>query len=103
MNNRVIQITNLENLILESRTILSNVDKIENQQSKFGITIHPLHGNEKGNYTIKYKDRKYILIIPKGKKYRAFMYGSCEEALYASKRFLLTTSAAQAELRVSIR
>ena len=100
---KIIQISKLENLILESRAILNNVDKNENHQSKFGITIHPLHGDEKDNHTIIYKGNKFILIVPNGNRLRSFMYGSCEEALYASKRFLLATPTAQMELRLSIR
>jgi hypothetical protein len=100
---KVIQITRIENLIPEYRSILKNVSKIGSQQNNFGITIHPLHGQDKDNHTIVYRQKKYILIVPKGNKIRSFMYGSCEEALYASKRFLAANSSVQMKLQVSIR
>jgi hypothetical protein len=99
---KITQITTIENLILESRAILKNIDRIECLRSNFGIVIHPLHGEEKDNHTIVFKKRKYILIVPKGEKLRSFMYGSCEEALYASKRFLLANPTLQRELTISI-
>jgi hypothetical protein len=67
-----------------------------------GIVISTLDRNGNNNQTILYEINTYILIVPKGDMQHAQVYGNWEEALYASKRFLLADMALQNDPVVSI-
>jgi hypothetical protein len=93
------QISNIENLIEESKIFLNQLNQ---QVTPYGIVIYTIDLEGKNNHTILYKRDNYIFIITEESQKRTFMYGNWEEALYASKRLLMTVLALQKDPKVSI-
>jgi len=92
----------MENLIEESKAYLKSLEQEKQPANSMGIVISTLGHDGKDSQTILYEVNTYILIVPKGDRQHAQIYGNWEEALYASKRFLLAEAALQKELRLSI-
>ena len=96
------QITSVANLIAESKEYLKEIGQIKSGTFPFGIVIKISDLNGKESETIIYELNKYVLILPKGDKLHARMYGNWEEALYASQQLLITSVTSQKEPHVSI-
>jgi hypothetical protein len=103
MNNQTkTYISCLENLIEESKAYLKALEQAKSNTNPVGIIISTQDGDGNDNQTILYEVNTYILIVPRGDRQHAQIYGNWEEALYASKRFLLAEASLQKELRLSI-
>lgn len=98
---QLIQITSIDTLIDESKAFLKNIEQLKHA-GNLGIIIHTHDERGNKNQTILYKNDNYVLIVPKGDKQKALLYGDWEEALYASKKLLLASLASQPLLQISI-
>jgi uncharacterized RmlC-like cupin family protein len=96
------QITSVANLIAESKEYLKEIGQIKSGGLPFGIVIRISDPDGNESQTIIYELNKYILILPKGERQHARMYGNWEEALYASQQLLVAYATNQKEHHVSI-
>lgn len=96
------QITSVANLIDETKAYLKEIEQIKTGANPFGIVIRISGPNGNESQTVLYEFNKYVLILPKGDKQHARMYGNWEEALYASKQLLVAYVTNQKEPHMSI-
>jgi hypothetical protein len=99
-NQNITQISGLENLIDESKAFLKTIKK--QASSPVRIVIRTLDGQGNDHHTLLYEENAYILIAPRGDLQHARIYGTWEDALYASKQLFARKLGLQEAVEVSI-
>ena len=88
-NKTEITISYLEDIIQESEEFLQSITKkAATSQTKVEFTIRAIAQGGFDKYAILHKRNGFVLVIPEGRKQDALLYGSWDEALYASKKIV---------------
>lgn len=88
MNNHTTTI-HIDNLVSESKHFLQKIRSIQNNTKPTGIKIQIMNNDTQDNHTLIYEQHVYVVVVPKGKKENALLYGNWEEAIRASHRMLI--------------